>query len=499
MPTIQLYEFEKISSRPTDKTKYEQWEKGGKLGREPSWRYVKDLPDKLDEKDRTLQQELKGEGQEDGKKTGPRLIIDDDREKGMTITATKFIGVARFSDLTIKVQPRFVKPEHVSRFMDFALGRDDVEGIHLYDNKVLFDPSEKEDWLIVMYVRSFVKECKKLIRRGLYKTYETQTDDLTYLRGKLIMKQQMKNDFKKKLAFNCEFEELVTNNKENQICLNVLDLCYPRLENPEQRRGCNTLIKRFSMEVEKTLGEGRTKLQENDFKNIVYNRMNERYKDAHGLAKMIWSNFGISDLYKLEKSGVYSFFVDMADVYEKFLGKLFRKYFSEFEVEEQKTKKAWKIQDEDENEDGTYSIRTDILLKDNGKLKHLVDAKYMEKIKPHDRYEIGFYIHEYDMGEGFALLPYDQRGQQGYQRLVDKTITSEVQGIRIHVKHVDIDDLLLKMEENCDACGRPLSEPTHGNCSSKFKEEIRGFITPSITVLKWWEGLGEEFKVDIET
>ena len=105
------------------------------------------------------------------------------------------------------------------------------------------------------------------------------------------MKQQMKNDFKKKLAFNCEFDELVTNNKENQICLNVLDLCYPRLEDHEQRRGCNTLIKRFSMEVEKTLGEGRTKLQENDFKNIVYNRMNERYKDAHGLAKMIWSNF----------------------------------------------------------------------------------------------------------------------------------------------------------------------------------------------------------------
>ena len=169
-------------------------------------------------------------------------------------------------------------------------------------------------------------------------------------------------------------------------------------------------------------------------------------------------------------------------------------------VEEQKKKKAWKIQDEDENEDGTYSIRTDILLKDNDndKLKHLVDAKYMEEIKSSDRYEIGFYIHEYDMVEGFALLPHDQRGQQGYQRLEDKTITSEVQGIRIHIKHVDIDDLLLKMEGDCDVCGRPLSEPTHENCSSEFKEEIRGFITPSSKNVEWWEGLGEDLKIDIE-
>ena len=48
MPTVQLYEFGQISSRPEDKDEYERWEKNGKSGKEPSWVYAKDLPDKLE-------------------------------------------------------------------------------------------------------------------------------------------------------------------------------------------------------------------------------------------------------------------------------------------------------------------------------------------------------------------------------------------------------------------------------------------------------------------
>jgi 5-methylcytosine-specific restriction enzyme subunit McrC len=350
--------------------------------------------------------------------------------------------------------PKFLKPENFAGFYDFAYGfKDDIK---LYDNKTEFDAG-KEDWLAPIFICSFIKRCLELVNRGLYKSYETQTDDLTFLRGKLIMKQQMKNDFKKKLAFNCEFDELITNNLENQICLNVLEnLCYPRLKDSEQRRRCNTLIKRFSMEVDKTLGEGRTTLQEKDFQNIVYNRMNERYKDAHTLGKMIWQHAGISDLYKFKKSNINSFFVPMNDVFEKFLGQLFERYYPEFKVEEQKYKPAWKKQVEDEDKETSQGIRTDILLRDkeNDELKHIIDAKYMEKIDTKDRYEIGFYIHEYAQTEGFAILPHDKRAEYDKvltpekkkklvdMRLRDYSITSEKHGIKINIKHLDIDNLL---------------------------------------------------------
>ena len=445
MTQVQLFEYDRISSRPEDKEDYLEWERKGKPSKsEPKWRFDPDLPKNLDEKDRQQQQELKGIVKEADERQGARLEIEDDfKGGGLRVTAKKYVGKAQFTNFSISVRPKFLNPENFAGFYDFAYGWD--EEIKLRDNTTEFDAGE-EDWLIPIFVRSFIKRCDELVKRGLYKSYVTQIDDLTFLRGKLVMKQQMKNDFKKKLAFNCEFDELVTNNLENQICLNVLEnLCYPLLKNSEERRRCNTVIKRFSIEVDKTLEEGRTKLREKDFENIAYNRMNERYKTAHTLGRMIWQNAGISDLYKFKKSNINSFFVPMHVVYEKFLGQLFKKYSREFKVEEQTKKPAWKKQEEDDDEETTLGIRTDVLLRDkeNDELRHLIDAKYMEKIDTKDRYEIGFYIHEYEPpgGEGFAILPHDKRAEHD-ETLSDYTITSEVQKIKIIIKHVDIDKLL---------------------------------------------------------
>ena len=159
------------------------------------------------------------------------------------------------------------------------------------------------------------------------------------------MSQQIKNDLKKKLAFNCEFDELVTDNIENQICLHILKKCYTYLKDDDLRRKCNTLIRRFSIEVTEELEDGRKHLIESDFK-IVYNRLNEHYKPIHELAKIIWQGIGISDLYKFSKSSINSLFIPMHQVFEKFLENLFTKYFPEFEVDTQTTKQAWKKQEE---------------------------------------------------------------------------------------------------------------------------------------------------------
>ena len=415
MTSIELKEYGKISSRKADQNS-------------ESWTYEADLPKKLYEEDLELKKEL----------VKSNLIIEDLGD-GLRVSAGPSAGIAQFSDFSISVKPRFVSPENLAGLLDFAYGFDEKMG--LSDNEVQFDAAKEDNFLIAILIISFINHCEKIIRQGLYKSYQTQTDDLRYLRGKLIMSQQIKNDLKKKLAFNCEFDELVTDNIENQICLHILKKCYTYLNNDNLRRKCNTLIRRFSIEVTEEIEDRRKELIESDFK-IVYNRSNEHYKPVHELAKIIWQETGISDLYKFRKSSINSFFIPMYQVFEKFLGKLFGSYFPEFEVEEQMKKPAWKIQDED-GEEGTRGIRTDVLLRDeNGELKHLIDAKYKEKISVTDRYEIGFYIHEYKQTDGFAILPHDKRDGQNNQPRKDYSITSEEQKITIYIKHIDIDDML---------------------------------------------------------
>ena len=429
MTSIELKEYGKISSREADQNS-------------ESWTYEADLPKKLYEEDLELKKEL----------VKSNLIIEDLGD-GLRVSAGPSAGIAQFSDFSISVKPRFVSPEKLAGLLDFAYGFDEKMG--LSDNEVQFDAKKEDNYLVAVVILAFIKRCEKIIRQGLYKSYQTQTDDLRYLRGKLIMSQQIKNDLKKKLAFNCEFDELVTNNIENQICLHILKKCYTYLKDDDLRRKCNTLIRRFSIEVTEELEDGRKHLIESDFK-IVYNRLNEHYKPIHELAKIIWQKTGISDLYKFRKSSINSFFIPMHQVFEMFLEQLFRKYFPEFDVEPQTTKQAWKKQDvidaELSDKEKAYNIRTDILLwsKDSKTVpEYLIDAKYKPKLNSADRYELGFYIHEYKKIHGFAILPHSPEnipckncGYPPNQLRNNYNISSERLGITIHIKHIDIDNML---------------------------------------------------------
>ena len=124
---------------------------------------------------------------------------------------------------------------------------------------------------------------------------------------------------------------LALKNIENQICLHILKKCYTYLNNDDLRRKCNTLIRRFSIEVTEEIEDRRKELIESDFK-IVYNRSNEHYKPVHELAKIIWQETGISDLYKFRKSSINSFFIPMYQVFEKFLENLFKNYFQSLKL-----------------------------------------------------------------------------------------------------------------------------------------------------------------------
>ena len=422
MTSIALKEYDRISSRKKDKDS-------------KSWTYEPDLPEKLEEKDIELQEQLENDS---------NLIIEEFPD-GLRVKASSEAGIAQFSDFSISVKPRFVSPENLAGLLDFAYGFDEKMG--LSDNEVQFDAAKEDNFLIAILIISFINHCEKIIRQGLYKSYQTETDDLRYLRGKLIMSQQIKNDLKKKLAFNCEFDELVTDNIENQICLHILKKCYTYLKTDDLRRKCNTLIRRFSIEVTEELEDGRKHLIESDFK-IVYNRLNEHYKPIHELAKIIWQKTGISDLYKFRKSSINSFFIPMHQVFEMFLEQLFRKYFPEFEVDTQTTKQAWKKQEEIDAElspdEKSLNIRTDILLKQESVVKYLIDAKYKRRLGSPDRYELGFYIHEYGTEHGFAILPVSPEDKQNNQSPNDTLITSKkhTPPIKIHIKYIDIDKIV---------------------------------------------------------
>ena len=138
-----------------------------------------------------------------------------------------------------------------------------------------------------------------------------------------------------------------------------------------------------------------------------------------------------------------------------------------------------------------------MLFRSKSDLKYLVDAKYKEKISSTDRFELGFYIHEFKDTdrfpgkEAFAILPIpiDHKA-----KTTDDSITSEQQGITIHIKYVDVDDMLDLIygqgsgtdgKEKCNECGKVLSDHSYKEqevCDNsrklKLEDEVGGLITP---------------------
>jgi len=340
---------------------------------------------------------------------------------GLEISSSSYIGVAQFSDFTVKILPKFsMASSNLPKLIAYSFDLDDIV---MPESETKFQPDEV--YLIDILITFFIRKCQKLLKQGLLKSYVTYQNDIPFLRGKLLLKQQIVNSAQHKPVFSCEYDELEYNNLENQILLYCLRSSYRLTQTDSLKKETRKLISQFVGFVDDR------QITIDDFNKINYTRLNQHYEQIHELCKLIISATGISDFYQETKYAVSSFFVDMNKVFEKFVTRLFSDYYSRsYLVESQKNRKAWL------NDDGTSSyIRTDILLTDQHGRRKIIDTKYKRKLSRDDPYQIGFYIHEYNEEIGYAILP-------KYSDSKTPTMTSRVQEITIEVKTIDIDRTL---------------------------------------------------------
>jgi len=350
-----------------------------------------------------------------------RILTIRQLRNGLEISSSSNIGVAQFSNFSVKVLPKFsLNPKNLPKLIGYAFDFDDIV---IPESEISFEPEEEQ--LIDILIAFFVRKCQKLIKQGLLKTYNTHNEDVNFLRGKLLLKQQISHQIRHRPVFACEFDELEYNNLENQILLFTLLQSYWLTKSDSLRRDSRILIRQFSNLVDKK------QLTLDTFEKINYNRLNKHYQKLHNLCKLIMSAAGISDFYQERKNVVSSFFVDMNIVFEKFVSRLFREYYiPEYIIEEQKGKKVWTSDVE-----ASTSIRTDILLSHTSGKKIIIDTKYKRKLSREDPFQIYLYVNEYKLKEGYAILPF-------YSDSKEHTMTSIVSGTTINVKRIDIDNTL---------------------------------------------------------
>lgn len=219
----------------------------------------------------------------------------------------------------------------------------------------------------------------KLIRQGFYRSYITSEDELSVLKGKVLISNTINNASLIKKKIYCEFDEFTSNNLLNQIIKYTL----------------NNLIKNSSIDtnIKNDLKKqiiyfnhiDETKPDKHNLQKLKFNKNNFIYKLLISIAIILYNNTFVNendgktlfnDFYREEQ---------MQRVYELFLLNFYTLHLDKKTYRVHAPKINWDI---DENAfdglDVTFNIdtkvtdrRTDLVIENKKeKIQFIIDAKY---------------------------------------------------------------------------------------------------------------------------
>ena len=98
-----------------------------------------------------------------------------------------------------------------------------------------------------IYAELFLINIRKILKRGLYKTYITTNDLLNVIKGKIDFPTTINNQTLKNGKIYCDYDELVENNIYNQIIKSIAIRLYKSSDiTSENKKRLNKIILYFN-------------------------------------------------------------------------------------------------------------------------------------------------------------------------------------------------------------------------------------------------------------
>lgn len=253
--------------------------------------------------------------------------------------------------------------------------------MYAYDIKLeaedLASCKEEKHNILEVFIQLFAKGLFKEFGRGVYKEYITEQDNLTTLRGKYLINENLKYNFTNEKIY-CEYDEFSMNNTLNQFFLYAVKTLMPYTKDKKLLKQCELALdeveyKRFDI---------------NNFM-IHFNRLNTRYRDSFEFALLLL-NRSIPLFAKDKKS--FAFLFDMNMLFERFVGRMIKELHP-----------SAKLQSRDIY--GELILKPDIILDDL-----IIDTKYkklhVEKgIERDDKFQMFVYGKNYGIKNTMLLYP----------------------------------------------------------------------------------------------
>ena len=333
----------------------------------------------------------------------PWVSVATDRERGWWKVSTRqWVGGFTLGDLSIIVQPK-IKPENLFFLLEVGLPSEawQAEAIDYATN----------DELLPALVSFFARTAETTLARGLFHHYRREDDDLLALRGRIdFVRQFRRGGVLAPMA--CSWDDFTADVDENRCLTSAIRLALRVPDVPhDDRRRLRRLLAALDGVAEPTALAALDRLD-----RIQYTRLNEHYRPALRLARLILANCTLRDQHG--DTAATAFMLDMNQLFEDFMtARLQRALCGRLDVRPQTRPYL--------DDESQVQIRPDLTFRGRGETVGVADLKYK--------------LADTDMSTTGAAGPLARHGDY-YQLLAYTTALNLNEGTLIYCADVNRDE-----------------------------------------------------------
>jgi len=307
-----------------------------------------------------------------GKKGNNIINITHTKKDTHLLRAYNYVGVIQSSGMRIQILPKLYK-KGVS--MDGARNQSlkNLNYMLSFTRKLKLPETSQSvfhpyhDDFLEIYISIFLNKLEEILRMIIFRQYIELDDNLSFIRGKILISQHIKENIIKNNPgkIYCEYDELTEDNLINQTIKYTLRLL--------------KVISRSNSNIDKinqllfTLAEiSDRKIKPEDEERIYFNKINESFKPIIVKCFLFINDFSI-DL-KAGSTNYGAILFDMNELFEEFVANFIIKNkemlgMKEYNIEPQK-----KLESLDDG--NRVSIKPDLVFSNDNKYIIILDSKY---------------------------------------------------------------------------------------------------------------------------
>ena len=294
-----------------------------------------------------------------------------------TLKAKQYCGILNFDNQDFYILPKIANHNDEQNLNIFIYMLMYAYNINLSNEQIASCQNQKHS-ILEVFVQMFASNLLNELKKGIYKEYITQQDNLPVLKGKYLINENLKYNFTKNKIY-CEYDEFSPNNSLNQFFLYAIKYLQKFVKDKKLLKQCELIFD----EVEYK------QIDINKLDRIPFNRLNQRFKTSFEIAILLLKQS--IPLFSQDKKS-FAFLFDMNILFEKFIAKIVK------ELDDNA-----KIQNQDNFND--LILKPDIILKNQ-----IIDTKYkkiksIEDIKQSDKLQAFAYGVNYGVDNVMLLYP----------------------------------------------------------------------------------------------